>query len=383
MSLLAGLPMPVTWCWSRSSQQCVHHLPATRVTSAAPAGRRHGVPHAAGAGRGAAAGGSDAFSAAAWRQLQGAAACFRTGIKVQLTNRFQIVHKPLLLLQHSVKLWPCSVALTGISRRVFAIVPSASFQGFARAPPEPPGDTHVLFQHFWVEKGPLPLPQDGVETDGGSLIHSRALTFALCFHRKADHRRAARRSGSFLSALAEVDHQPEGSIPVPVLLVPALCATSSLFAPSRAWPGLCADAKREGAPAQPGARRAAAPSPHPATGAPHMQPALAVRHQATGLLRLRTWFRQCCGSSDGTSLSVFRRVTRQCVPGNRLLEGNFHRFKVHLALTLRAGADFQRQNVAGGVPGGTDRPRVCAHQQPPGHRPPGPVFVDAGTGNAI
>jgi midasin len=31
-----------------------------------------------------------------------------------------------------------------------------------RAPTRPPGGAHVLFEHFWVEAGPLPVP-DGAE----------------------------------------------------------------------------------------------------------------------------------------------------------------------------------------------------------------------------
>ena len=34
-----------------------------------------------------------------------------------------------------------------------------------RAPPAPPGPSHVLFDHFWVETGPAPLP-DNKESDG-------------------------------------------------------------------------------------------------------------------------------------------------------------------------------------------------------------------------
>jgi len=31
-----------------------------------------------------------------------------------------------------------------------------------RVPTRPPGGAHVLFEHFWVEAGPLPVP-DGAE----------------------------------------------------------------------------------------------------------------------------------------------------------------------------------------------------------------------------
>ncbi len=33
-------------------------------------------------------------------------------------------------------------------------------QGMLRAPPAPRGNTHVLFDHFWVQKGPLTVDQD-------------------------------------------------------------------------------------------------------------------------------------------------------------------------------------------------------------------------------
>lgn len=36
-----------------------------------------------------------------------------------------------------------------------------------RTPPAPPGETHVLFEHFWLERGPLPLPEGGRDADGG------------------------------------------------------------------------------------------------------------------------------------------------------------------------------------------------------------------------
>lgn len=39
-------------------------------------------------------------------------------------------------------------------------------QVLMRAPPTPPGPSHVLFDHFWVETGGAPLPE-GRESDGG------------------------------------------------------------------------------------------------------------------------------------------------------------------------------------------------------------------------
>jgi midasin len=38
-------------------------------------------------------------------------------------------------------------------------------QALCRAPPAPPGGTHVLFESFWLEVGPLPLPP-GLDDDG-------------------------------------------------------------------------------------------------------------------------------------------------------------------------------------------------------------------------
>ncbi|MEW5309894.1 MAG: hypothetical protein WDW38_001740 [Sanguina aurantia] len=42
-----------------------------------------------------------------------------------------------------------------------------SFKALMRTPPAPPGETHVLFEHFWLERGPLPLPEGGRDADGG------------------------------------------------------------------------------------------------------------------------------------------------------------------------------------------------------------------------
>ena len=33
------------------------------------------------------------------------------------------------------------------------------FQAFLHTPPVPAGPPHVLFEHFWVEAGPEPLPE--------------------------------------------------------------------------------------------------------------------------------------------------------------------------------------------------------------------------------
>lgn len=37
-----------------------------------------------------------------------------------------------------------------------------------RPPPCPGSDSHVLFEQFWLERGPLPLPAGGSADDGGS-----------------------------------------------------------------------------------------------------------------------------------------------------------------------------------------------------------------------
>jgi midasin len=46
--------------------------------------------------------------------------------------------------------------------------PSAAAKVLARAPPAPAGDTHVLFESFWLERGPLALPAGGAEDDGAA-----------------------------------------------------------------------------------------------------------------------------------------------------------------------------------------------------------------------
>jgi hypothetical protein len=46
--------------------------------------------------------------------------------------------------------------------------PAAAAKSLARAPPAPPGDTHVLFESFWLERGPAPPPVGGREDDGGA-----------------------------------------------------------------------------------------------------------------------------------------------------------------------------------------------------------------------
>jgi MoxR-like ATPase len=46
--------------------------------------------------------------------------------------------------------------------------PAQAAKSLARAPPAPAGDTHVLFESFWLERGPEPLPAGGREDDGGA-----------------------------------------------------------------------------------------------------------------------------------------------------------------------------------------------------------------------
>lgn len=41
-----------------------------------------------------------------------------------------------------------------------------SAKGLLRPPQPPSAGNHVLFQHFWLEKGPLALPEMGADDDG-------------------------------------------------------------------------------------------------------------------------------------------------------------------------------------------------------------------------
>ncbi|GAB4814206.1 hypothetical protein N2152v2_001252 [Parachlorella kessleri] len=58
--------------------------------------------------------------------------------------------------------------------------PGVTLKALMRAPPAPPGPSHVLFDHFWVETGPAPLP-DSKESDGkgGSFVLTPAVTHHL------------------------------------------------------------------------------------------------------------------------------------------------------------------------------------------------------------
>lgn len=42
----------------------------------------------------------------------------------------------------------------------------AALEAMSRAPPQPPGAGHVLFDTFWVERGPLDPPKGGEGDDG-------------------------------------------------------------------------------------------------------------------------------------------------------------------------------------------------------------------------
>ena len=60
-----------------------------------------------------------------------------------------------------------------------AISCSVLVQGFMRAPPQPAGGGHVLFDHFWVALGDRPLPEDGVHADG-EIALSSIISRMLC-----------------------------------------------------------------------------------------------------------------------------------------------------------------------------------------------------------
>lgn len=45
---------------------------------------------------------------------------------------------------------------------------SLCVQGLLRAPAAPAGNRHVLFEQFWLECGPLPVPEAGSEGNGSS-----------------------------------------------------------------------------------------------------------------------------------------------------------------------------------------------------------------------
>lgn len=60
------------------------------------------------------------------------------------------------------------------------LIPGADAQGFWRAPPEPAGAGHTLFQHFWVQTGPLPLPEAGSQSDGVPWLSSSVISYHMC-----------------------------------------------------------------------------------------------------------------------------------------------------------------------------------------------------------
>jgi midasin len=55
-------------------------------------------------------------------------------------------------------------------------------QSLLRTPAEPPGGRHALFEHFWLERGPLPPPAGGTEDDGASrkFVLTPSVTRQLC-----------------------------------------------------------------------------------------------------------------------------------------------------------------------------------------------------------
>lgn len=51
-----------------------------------------------------------------------------------------------------------------------------------RTPPEPAGGRHVLFEQFWIERGPVPLPAGGREVDasGRQFVATASVRQHLC-----------------------------------------------------------------------------------------------------------------------------------------------------------------------------------------------------------
>lgn len=48
------------------------------------------------------------------------------------------------------------------------VKPAQAAKALSRAPAAPPGGGHVLFESFWLERGPLPPPAGGEEDDGAA-----------------------------------------------------------------------------------------------------------------------------------------------------------------------------------------------------------------------
>lgn len=48
-----------------------------------------------------------------------------------------------------------------------------------RTPSKPAGGEYVLFEHFWVKAGPLPLPESGSELGGGRFVLTQSVSMHL------------------------------------------------------------------------------------------------------------------------------------------------------------------------------------------------------------
>ena len=55
-------------------------------------------------------------------------------------------------------------------------------QALLHTPPEPAGGNHVLFEHFWLERGPVPLPEAGQDLDAGKrpFVQTASVRQHLC-----------------------------------------------------------------------------------------------------------------------------------------------------------------------------------------------------------
>ncbi|KAK9809153.1 hypothetical protein WJX72_010301 [[Myrmecia] bisecta] len=90
------------------------------------------------------------------------------------------------------QLQPAQAAIMEGLLRKHILGGAKSIKGLMRAPAEPPGGRHVLFEHFWVELGCLPLPQEGATSGvgGGQFVmtpsvmqHLRNLARAVLLRR--------------------------------------------------------------------------------------------------------------------------------------------------------------------------------------------------------
>lgn len=87
--------------------------------------------------------------------------------------------------QHSHAAWMLFVSVnTSVKHALMRTL--VTTQGLLRAPPAPPGNTHVLFDHFWVRKGPLTVDQgndDSFVVTPSIAGHLRNLARAVQLHR--------------------------------------------------------------------------------------------------------------------------------------------------------------------------------------------------------